>query len=105
MFAIIESGGKQYKVEENKPLEVEKIKNIEPGQKIAFDKVLLFFDGKKTEIGSPYLEGLTVEAEVVEQKKSKKIIVFRYKSKTRYRKKKSQRRYTTKLKVSKISSK
>ena len=103
MFAIIESGGKQYKIEENKPIEIEKIKAAE-GERVVFDKVLLFFDGKNVKIGQPYLKDAKVEGKVLEQKRSKKIIVFRYKPKTRYRKKKSQRKYITKVGNVKISA-
>ncbi len=104
MFAIIENGNKQYKIEPDKKIEVEKIKNVEPGEKIVFNKVLVFFDDKKFHIGQPYLKNVEIEAEVLEQKRSKKIIVFRYKNKTRYRKKKSQRKYSTKIAVKKMPS-
>ncbi len=104
MFAIIEQGNKQYKIEPDKKVEVEKIKGVEPGKKVVFDKVLALFDGKKLHIGQPYLKNIKIEAEVLEQKRSKKIIVFRYKNKTRYRKKKSQRKYTTKVAIKKMPS-
>ncbi len=104
MFAIIENGGKQYKIEPDKSVEIEKIKDIQPGEKVVFDKILILFDGKKTYIGQPYLKDFKIEGEVLEQKKSKKIIVFRYKNKTRYRKKKSQRKYTTKIAIKKTPS-
>lgn len=103
MTAVIETGGKQYKIKEKNILEIEKIFG-EKGQEIIFDKVLLVFDekGEKTKIGKPYLKEERVKAKILEQKKGKKIHVLKYKAKTRYRRKKGHRRLLTQLLVEKI---
>jgi len=103
MLAVFEKGGKQYLVRPEEIVCLEKIKG-EKGEKVVFDKVLLFFDGKNLFLGKPYLANVKVEGEIIAQKRSKKIVVFRYKPKTRYRKKKSQRRYLTEVKIKKIVS-
>lgn len=92
MLAVIESGGKEYLVSPNQKIKIEKIKDLKQGDKIEFDKVLLISDEKgETLIGKPYLEGKKVIGEIVRVGKGKKIIVFKYHSKTRYRKKKGHR--------------
>jgi len=101
-LAVIETGGKQYLVSEGKKVKIEKIKG-ETGEKIKFDRVLLFFDGKKTAIGTPYLKGLLVEGEIIKSGRLKKVIVFRYHSKTRYRKKKGHRQHFSEVLIKKIS--
>ena len=102
MFAIIETGSKQYRVSTGDKIKVEKLK-AEEGKGFVFDKVLLVNDDKATEIGTPYIKGAKVEAEVLKQGRAKKVIVFRYKSKTRQRKKKGHRQPFTELKISKIN--
>ena len=97
MFAIIETGGKQYKVSEGDVLYVEKL-NAEAESEVVFDKVLMA-DGK---VGSPYLEGATVKATVEKQGRAKKIIVFKYKSKKNYHKKQGHRQPYTKVKITAI---
>ena len=101
MFAIIETGGKQYRVSPGTKIKVEKL--VSEGEGFVFDKVLLVSDGKEVKVGKPYLEGSKVEAKVVKQGRAKKIIVFRYHSKTRYRKKKGHRQPFTEVEVTKIS--
>ena len=101
MFAVIETGGKQYRVSPGTKIKVEKLAS--EGESFVFDKVLLVSDGKELKIGKPYLEGSKVEAKVVKQARAKKIIVFRYHSKTRYRKKKGHRQPFTEVEVTKIS--
>lgn len=101
MFAVIESGGKQYRVDVGKAMKVEKLE-VEPGQKIVFDKVLLKVDKSKVLIGQPYLEDVSVEGKATSQGREDKKIVFRYHSKTRYRKKKGHRQSYTALEISKI---
>ena len=101
MFAVIQTGGKQYKVSEGKKLRVEKLE-AEEGKSVVFDKVLLVNDEKSTKIGTPYVEGAKVEARVLDQGRAKKIIVFRYHAKTRYRKKKGHRQPFTQVEVTKI---
>ena len=83
-------------------LSVEKI-DKKVGSEINFDKVLLYHDGKKAEIGRPYLKGKKVTAKVLEQGKGKKIYVIKFKSKVRYRRRKGHRQLFTKVKIEKIS--
>ena len=101
MFAVIETGGKQYRVSPGTKIKVEKLAS--EGEDFVFDKVLLVSDGKELKIGKPYLEGSKVEAKVLGQGRARKIIVFRYHSKTRYRKKKGHRQPFTEVEVTKIS--
>ena len=100
-FAIIETGGKQYRVAEGDSIRVEKL-TAEAGNKVMFDKVLLVADGEQVEIGTPTVAGKMVEAEVVRQARDRKKIVFRYHSKTRYRKLKGHRQAFTEVTVKKI---
>ncbi|NNL42772.1 MAG: 50S ribosomal protein L21 [Desulfobacterales bacterium] len=101
MYAIVDSGGKQYKVEEGDILKVEKLSG-EVGDKISFDKILMFSDGKKVNIGTPLLEDVTVNGHIVEQGKTKKIIVFKYKRRKRYRRKQGHRQQFTAVKIDRI---
>ncbi len=98
MFAVIETGGKQYIVESGKRLSVEKLPS-EKGGKIIFDKILLISDGENVQIGSPYVKGASVQAESLGNGREKKKIVFRYHSKTRYRKLKGHRQPFTKVSI------
>lgn len=98
MFAIVEIGGKQYRVSPGDKLRVEKLEAAE-GDSVNFDKVLLTADGEKVAIGSPYISGAVVEGKVAKQARNRKIIVFKYSSKTRYRKKKGHRQYFTEIEV------
>jgi large subunit ribosomal protein L21 len=100
-FAIIETGGKQYKVSVGQKIKVEKLES-ESGGSFTLDKVLLIADGDKVEIGTPYVSGAKVESGVTRQARDKKKIVFRYHSKTRYRKKKGHRQHFTELEIIKI---
>ncbi len=102
MHAVIQTGGKQYLVTSGQKLEVEKLAAKE-GEKISFDKVLLTFDEKNMEIGTPYLSGAKVEAEVKTQGRAQKVIVFRYRAKSHYRKKKGHRQPFTEVEITKIS--
>ena len=98
-FAIIETGGKQYKVVPEKPLEIEKIDG-KAGDTIGFDKVLLIADGENVEIGTPYLEGKTIDLEIVEQKRGKKIRILRFKAKSRHRRRQGHRQSLSKVALS-----
>ena len=92
MLAVIETGGKQYLISPNQRIKIEKIKTAKEGEEIIFDKVLLLVDDKdKVTIGKPYLEGVKVVAQIEKSGRGKKIIVFRYHPKTRYKKKKGHR--------------
>ncbi|HBC32366.1 MAG TPA: 50S ribosomal protein L21 [Clostridiales bacterium] len=101
MYAIIETGGKQYRVQEGDVLRVEKLE-IADGETVKFDKVLLVADEGKLNVGKPYIDGAVVEAVVENQGKAKKIIIFKYKSKKDYRKKQGHRQPYTQIKVEKI---
>ena len=89
MIAVIETGGKQYKVSPGQKIKVEKIEG-DASANFVFDKVLLIADGKEVKIGAPYIDDAKVEAKIIKQGRDKKKIVFRYHSKTRYRKKKEE---------------
>jgi large subunit ribosomal protein L21 len=99
MYAILETGGKQYKVKPGDVIEVERIDG-EVGAQVELNRVLMVTgdDGTST-FGSPALDGATVTAEVVEQGKGPKIIVFKYKNKTRYRRKTGHRQQLTRLRI------
>lgn len=98
MFAIVETGGKQYKVSPGTKLKVEKL-DADPGVNLSLDKVLLVADGEEVKLGVPYVEGAKVEAKVLSQGRHDKKIVFKYHSKTRYKKKKGHRQPYTELEV------
>ena len=103
MFAIIETGGKQYKISEGDNIKIEKLPgDHKNGDKITFDKVLLLDDGKTTKIGTPYIENAKIEGVFEENGKSKKVTVVRFKAKSRYSKVKGHRQPYTKVKLSKI---
>lgn len=102
-FAVIQTGGKQYKVSVGQKLRVEKLL-AETGSEVSFDKVLLLGDEEKAEakIGAPHIAGAKVDAKVLKQSRADKKIVFRYHSKTRYRKKKGHRQPYTEVEIIKI---
>lgn len=100
MYAIIQTGGKQYKVSQGDSVSVEKL-DVNPGDKVSFD--VLFASGEKGPvIGTPTVKGASVEAEVLEQYKGKKVTIFRYKSKKNERKKMGHRQPYTLLKITEI---
>lgn len=100
-FSVIETGGKQYKVSVGDKIRVEKLKAEEGGDFI-FDKVLLTVDGDRVEIGAPYVAGAKIEAKVLGQGRDEKKLIFRYHSKTRYRKKKGHKQPHTELEIVKV---
>ncbi|GAB1475322.1 50S ribosomal protein L21 [Bacillota bacterium] len=102
MYAVVETGGKQYKVSEGDTLSVERLQ-VSEGDKVVLDKVLLYSDGKETKVGTPYVEGVKVEADVVGNGKGEKVIIFKFKSKKDYRKKQGHRQPYTMLKISSIA--
>ena len=101
MFAIIETGGKQYKVSEGDIIRVELLKE-EPESTLEIDKVVAIHDGANLTAGTPYVENAKVSCTVLEHGKAKKIVVFRYKAKKNVRVKKGHRQPFTKLQVDKI---
>lgn len=101
MFAVIKTGGKQYKVQEGDVLNVEKL-NMEKEKKVTFDKVLLIEDEGKTLIGTPFVENALVRAEVIENFKDKKILVFKKKRRKQYRRTRGHRQELTQIKIEEI---
>jgi len=97
-FAIIETGGNQYKVSKGETISVEKLED-KVGDTIVFDKVLLVTDGDKVSVGQPYVEKTKVETKVVEHGRGDKKIVYKYKAKKRSRKKRGHRQPYTKLEI------
>lgn len=104
MYAVIESGGKQHKVTEGEILRVEKL-DAESGTEIVFDKIMMVkTDDDKVMIGKPYIENASVTAEVVDQGKHKKIIIFKYKRKKNYQRKQGHRQRYTALRIKAIAA-
>ena len=101
MYAIVDSGGKQYKVQEGEILRVEKLTG-EVGDSVSFDRILMFSDGENVNVGTPLLEDVAVNGHIVEQGKAKKIIVFKYKRRKRYRRKRGHRQQFTAVRVDSI---
>ncbi|NLA11067.1 MAG: 50S ribosomal protein L21 [Firmicutes bacterium] len=103
MYAIIETGGKQYRVEEGRPVRVEKLA-LEKGEEVVFDRVLLFSDGTETKVGRPYLDDCRVKGKVTVQGRGRKIVVFKYKPKKNYRRKMGHRQLFTEVMIREIES-
>ncbi len=101
MFAVIKTGGKQYKVEKGQQITVELLEG-DPGAKVDFEEVLLVADENNTNIGTPLLEGASVEGEILEQFRGDKIIVFKKKRRHNYRRKNGHRQYLTKIAIKDI---
>ncbi|MGB5424312.1 MAG: 50S ribosomal protein L21 [Desulfobacterales bacterium] len=102
MYAVVATGGKQYKVREGEVLRVEKIPG-EIGTPVSFDKVLMTSDGASVNIGQPFLENIAVSGHITEQAKAKKILVFKYKRRKRYRRKNGHRQPYTAVKIDSIA--
>ena len=103
MYAIVNTGGKQYKIQQGDVLRVEKIPG-EVGSPVSFDKVLMFSDGENVNIGRPVLDNVAVKGHIVDQGKGKKIIVFKYKRRKRYRRKLGHRQQYTEIKIDSIDA-
>ena len=115
MLAIIKTGGKQYLVSPGQKIKIEKINpegkpsashgaGKKEGSEVVFDEVLLLQKGNKLEIGTPLVKGATVTGKIVRQGKAKKVIVFKYKAKKRYKVKKGHRQRFTEVEITKISN-
>ena len=102
MHAIIETGGKQYRVSEGDMLFIEKLE-AEAGNEVTFDRVLAIINGETTNFGAPTVAGAKVTAEVVKNGRAKKIIVYKMKPKKNYRRKQGHRQPYTQVKISKIT--
>ena len=103
MYAVIASGGKQYKVETGDILHVEKLSG-DVGDMISFENVLMFSDGENVRVGQPALENVAVQGHIVEQDKAKKILVFKYKRRKRYRRTQGHRQQFTAVKIVSIDA-
>jgi len=103
-FAIIETGGKQYKVSASKILEIEKL-NLKVGETVKFKNVLLLNDNKTTEIGSPSIDGATVEAKLLDSVKDRTVLIFHKRRRKHSRKKNGHRQRHSKIQITKIMSK
>jgi large subunit ribosomal protein L21 len=100
MWAIVEIGKKQYKVKEGDILQVERLKGE---NSLIFDKVLVFSGENNVKFGTPYIEGVKVKAEIVEEKKGDKVIIYKFRRRKKYRKKTGHRQIYTFLKISQIT--
>ncbi len=100
-FAVIETGGKQYRVAPGQKIRVEKLAGGADST-VVFNQVLLRADGNDISLGAPYLEGGKVEGKIIRQARDRKKIVFKYHSKTRYKKKKGHRQHFTEVEITKL---
>lgn len=103
MFAIIESGGKQYRVQQGDVIYVEKL-NMDVGEMVSFDEVLAVGQGDEVVWGTPVVPGLSVSAKVVEQGRAPKIVVFRYRAKSNHRRRKGHRQPFTRVLIESINN-
>lgn len=103
MYAVIETGGKQYRVSEGDIINVEKL-GADEGETVTFDQVIAVGKDEGLTFGTPYVEGAKVSASVLKNGRAKKIIVFKYKPKKGYRKKQGHRQYFTKVKIDSINA-
>lgn len=101
MYAIVETGGKQYQVEEGRYVEVELL-DAEKDSKVVFDKVVMIVNGKKSKVGTPYVTGASAEGTVLANDKAKKVIVFKQRPKKGYRLKRGHRQCFTRVMINKI---
>ena len=101
MFAIVETGGKQYQVEEGRYLDVELLEG-DKNSKVVFDKVVMIVNGKKSKVGQPYVAGASAEGTIVKHDRAKKVIVYKQRPKKGYRRKQGHRQGFTRVMISKI---
>ena len=103
MYAIIETGGKQYKVQQGDTLFIEKL-DVQAGDAVTFDKVMAVGSENGLKVGAPYVEGATVKATVVKNGKGEKIVVFKFKAKKNYRRRQGHRQPYTKVEIGAINA-
>jgi large subunit ribosomal protein L21 len=103
MYAVVNTGGKQYKVRKGETLRIEKIPG-EVGSPVTFDRILMVADGESIRVGQPVLENVRVQAQIVEQDKARKILVFKYKRRKRYRRKQGHRQPYTAIRIDGIEA-
>jgi ribosomal protein L21 len=104
-FAIIQTGGKQYKVKASEILKIEQLENLKPESKIEFNEILAYGDDKTIEIGSPLIKGAKVEAELLKNGKNRTILVFKKRRRKNSRRKNGHRQHFSLVKIKKIFSK
>ncbi len=104
-FAIIQTGGKQYKVKASDILKIEKLKNSKPESKIEFNEVLAYGDDKTLEVGSPLVKGAKVEAELMKNSKNRTILIFKKRRRKNSRRKNGHRQQYSLIKIKKIFAK
>ena len=104
-YAVIQTGGKQYKVKASDILKIEKLKNSKPESKIEFKEILAYGDDKKIEVGAPLVDGAKVEAELIENGKNRTILIFKKRRRKNSRRKNGHRQQYSLIKISKIFSK
>ena len=104
-YAVIQTGGKQYKVKASEILKIEKLENSKPDSKIEFKEILAYGDDKKIEIGTPLLNGAKVEAELIKNGKNRTILIFKKRRRKNSRRKNGHRQQYSLIKISKIFSK
>jgi large subunit ribosomal protein L21 len=104
MYAIIMTGGKQYRVEKGMNVVVEKLENAEKGQEVVLDQVLMIADGDKATIGRPTVDGANVKAKIVAQKRLPKVLVFKKRPKKGYKKMQGHRQYVTEIEITDIKA-
>ncbi|NNE91632.1 MAG: 50S ribosomal protein L21 [Verrucomicrobiales bacterium] len=100
-YAVIKTGGKQYRVEKGDKIDVEKI-DAEVGDSVTFDEVLLSGEGDKVKVGTPFIDGASVKAKVVDQFRDKKVIAFKFKRRKGHHKTKGHRRHLTRLEIQSV---
>ena len=103
MYAIIETGGKQYKVQQGDTLFIEKL-DVQAGDAVTFDKVMAVGSEDGLKVGAPYIEGAAVKATVVKNGKGEKIVVFKFKAKKNYRRRQGHRQPYTKVEIGEINA-
>jgi len=104
-FAIIQTGGKQYKVKASEILKIEQLENLKPESKIEFNEILAYGDDKNIEVGSPLVKGAKVEAELLKNGKNKTILIFKKRRRKNSRRKNGHRQIFSLIKIKKIFSK
>ena len=104
-YAVIQTGGKQYKVKASEILKIEKLENSKPDSKIEFKEILAYGDDKKIEVGAPLLDGAKVEAELIKNGKNRTILIFKKRRRKNSRRKNGHRQQYSLIKISKIFSK
>ena len=103
MYAVVETGGKQYRVQEGDTILVEKL-DVAVGEKFVFERVLMISDGETIKVGTPIVDSCNVYGTVVEHGKGVKVVIFKYKAKKDYRKKQGHRQPYTMIKIEKVSA-